>query len=139
LIGPWIAEAKKWANASDAPAQFYEWQARSQVSTWWPVAPSDVNEWTGNLTKGPPLDGYANKHWNGLIRDFYAKRVQCYVDQVSVDLPSKAVNSANLTECGVKAEMAFTQGTATSYSEVPTPSKTVALSHTLLKKYQKYL
>ena len=26
----------------------------------------------------------ANKHWNGLIGDFYKARVQCYVDQVSI-------------------------------------------------------
>lgn len=42
LIGPWIADATKWANATDAPENYYEWMARSQVSTWWPVAPSDA-------------------------------------------------------------------------------------------------
>ena len=31
--------------------------AKSQVSTWWPVAPSDVGKWTANYTKPPPLDG----------------------------------------------------------------------------------
>ena len=25
LIGPWIADAKKWANATDAPEKYYEW------------------------------------------------------------------------------------------------------------------
>jgi hypothetical protein len=192
LIGPWIADAKKWcgkrplsepflhfktivlprqardkhnetltnerryvfcrrANATDAPENYYEWQARSQVSTWWPVAPSDEDKQTKNYTSGPPLDGCAlhlppaahphtpppssghththtkentfgfqsfslwsheqllflccamrsqqrcnnndddddthadaNKHWNGLIGDFYKARVQCYVDQVSI-------------------------------------------------------
>ena len=29
----------------------------------------------------------ANKHWNGLIRDFYAKRVGCYIVQASIDIP----------------------------------------------------
>lgn len=58
-----------------------------QVSTWWPVAPSARN--SSATYKGLPiLDNYANKHWNGLIRDFYAKRVQCYVNQVIVDLPA---------------------------------------------------
>ena len=101
LIGPWIADAKKWcgkrplsepflhfktivlprqardkhnetltneafryvfcrrANATDAPENYYEWQARSQVSTWWPVAPSDEDKQTKNYTSGPPLDGCA--------------------------------------------------------------------------------
>ena len=57
LIGPWIADAKKWANASDAPENYYEWMARSQVSTWWPVAPADAAKQTKNFTSGPPLDG----------------------------------------------------------------------------------
>ena len=41
LLGPWIAQAKQWANTSDGNTDSYlEWQARSQISTWWPVAPS---------------------------------------------------------------------------------------------------
>ena len=103
-----------------------------------PVAPSDVDEWTANFTKAPPLDGYANKHWNGLIRDFYAKRVQCYVDQVSIDLPGSPMNKANMTRCALQAVMAFTQGTKTTYAEAPTSSKTLSLSATLLKKYETY-
>lgn len=61
----------------------------------------------------------ANKHWNGLIRDFYKPRVQCYVSQVHIDLdhsfsdPESALNTANLTACATKAELAFTQGTTT--------------------------
>merc|ERR1711990_237365 len=44
LMGPWIAAAKIWANASDAPPEYYEWQARSQVSTWWPVERSALQD-----------------------------------------------------------------------------------------------
>ena len=36
----------------------------------------------------PNGDADANKHWNGLVRDFYAKRVQCYVAQMQRDLPA---------------------------------------------------
>lgn len=36
----------------------------------------------------PIADSYANKHWNGLIRDFFAKRVQCLVDQAMIDIPA---------------------------------------------------
>ena len=32
LLGPWIADATKWANESDAPPSYYEWQARSRES-----------------------------------------------------------------------------------------------------------
>ena len=47
----------------------------------------------------------ANKHWNGLIRDFYSKRVQCYVDQISIDLPAtKPLPS----QCKIGAEVPST-------------------------------
>lgn len=80
LLGPWIDDARKWANASDAPAAYFEWQARSQVTTWNPISPSFAAQ--HKVAHPTPLDGYANKHWNGLVKDFFAKRVQCYVDQI---------------------------------------------------------
>ena len=120
--------------------------ARSQVSTWWPVAPSDAADKTKNFTSGPPLDGYANKHWNGLVGDFYKPRVQCYVDQISIDMsgtdPEPTIDTANLTKCAVEAELTFTQGTGTlagkKYSEVPTPGQTLTMSKALLEKYAKH-
>ena len=102
LLGAWIADAKKWANGSDAPASYYEWQARSQVSAWWPVAPSD-RKVNATYTKLPSLDNYANKHWNGLIRDFYARRVQCYINQIAVDLPDVVPQT-----CHIQAQIAGT-------------------------------
>jgi hypothetical protein len=39
-----------------------------QVSTWWPVAPS-ARAQAVTYTRLPVLDDYANKHWNGLVRD----------------------------------------------------------------------
>jgi hypothetical protein len=86
LLGVWIRDARTWANATDGPASYYEWQARSQVSTWWPIAPSERNV-SATFEGLPILDNYANKHWNGLVRAFYAKRVQCYVDQLLQYLP----------------------------------------------------
>lgn len=226
LLGPWIAAAKTWANTTDAPASYYEWQARSQVSTWWPMAPSALAV-NATFEQLPVLDNYANKHWNGLIRDFYAARVQCYVDQFMVDMPDKepnasecefgqetpstylhnypkslvpngeqppttwpyntsslvaakewccahsdcggvtyqnaryevrafsalipdnrassyqragpVFNQANLTKCVVTKELEFTQGSGSSYLEVPTTNKTLSLSAALISKYQQYI
>ena len=59
----------------------------AEVSTWWPIAPS-ARKLPVTYTKLPILDNYANKHWNGLVRDFYAARVQCYVAQMQRDLPA---------------------------------------------------
>eukprot|EP01052_Picozoa_sp_SAG31_P015456 SAG31_NODE_993_length_10512_cov_20.777202_4_plen_86_part_00 len=56
LLGPWIDGAKSWANSSDGgTADYYEWQARSQVSTWWPIAPS-ARKLPVTFTKLPVLD-----------------------------------------------------------------------------------
>ena len=107
LLGAWIQAARQWSNATDAPASYYEWQARSQVSTWWPVPPS-ANADPATFTKLPFLDSYANKHWNGLVRDFYAPRVQCFLDQAAADFGG-SLNMANLTSCVVHRELAFTQ------------------------------
>lgn len=105
--------------------------------------------------KSPPLDGYANKHWNGLIRDFYTPRVECYIEQMKRDLsateggslrgrslqhpPASPLNMTNITVCAVGAEMDFTQDTATKYSEVPTTDKTLSLSTALHAKWSKFL
>ena len=82
----------------------------------------------------------ANKHWNGLIRDFYKPRVQCYVDQASLDLGTMEgeFNGANMTQCAVMAELAFTQGTETVYAETPTSDRTIVMSKMLLEKYAQY-
>jgi len=83
-----VSSAKNWANESDgATAAYFEWQARSQVSTWWPVAPSARQDPT-TFTHLPTLDNYANKHWAGLVKHFYAERVRCVIDQASIDLPA---------------------------------------------------
>eukprot|EP01052_Picozoa_sp_SAG31_P058857 SAG31_NODE_18217_length_643_cov_1.044118_1_plen_89_part_00 len=81
-----------------------------------------------------------HRHWNGLIRDFYKPRVQCYVDQVSLDLGAEArdLNMDNITRCAVLKEMDFTQSSQ-EYSVVPTTDKTLALSRSLIAKYSKYL
>ena len=72
LLGPWIAAARAWgANASDcgarACADFYEWNARAQLTTWYPPP---------NRTSLIARDGdYARKHWSGLVSGYYAARV----------------------------------------------------------------
>jgi alpha-N-acetylglucosaminidase len=77
LLGPVITSARAWAgNASDcavsfdpgfACADFYEWNARTQITTWNPTPPG------ATVIPGGPID-YASKHWSGLISDYYASR-----------------------------------------------------------------
>lgn len=57
---------------------FYEWNARCQVTTWNPT-PMGASQ-----VPGGPID-YSSKHWNGLIRSYYAKRVTMLLDQALYD------------------------------------------------------
>lgn len=93
LLGPWLAMAREVGsaaihsdatNASDCTgpsyptipkevvgcAHFYEWNARSQLTTWNPVPSRDTKK-----RPGGPID-YASKHWNGLIKDYYHERAK---------------------------------------------------------------
>lgn len=57
---------------------FYEWNARCQVTTWIPTP--------ANASRVPsgPID-YAAKHWNGLIREYYVKRIDLVQQQALKD------------------------------------------------------
>ena len=85
LLGSWLAMARRLAAAANgtdcvgeaAPGvpvevkdceHFYEWNARAQLTTWNPTPKGAVK------VPGGPLD-YAGKHWNGLIKDYYAVRI----------------------------------------------------------------
>jgi len=79
LLGPWLAAARGWGvGASDCGdslrgaipcADFYEWNARAQLTTWYPPL-------NGSLSGAVARDGdYARKHWQGLVGGFYATRV----------------------------------------------------------------
>ena len=59
-------------------ADFMEWNARSQITTWAPT-PAGASK-----VPSGPVD-YAAKHWSGLIGDYYVPRVELIVDQASAD------------------------------------------------------
>lgn len=85
LLGAWIADARAMAPAGTSDADFLEWNARSQVTSWFPVQQgSPVNpEKPCAGTPASSLDGlwdYGNKAWSGLVKGFYDKRYQLYAD-----------------------------------------------------------
>lgn len=80
LAGPWLEAAKAWgAGNNDCGSMtctaFYEWNARCQITSWFPT-PANASEVPGNV-----ID-YASKHWSGLIRDYYAVRAGLVLTQV---------------------------------------------------------
>jgi alpha-N-acetylglucosaminidase len=103
LLGPWVASARAWgANASDCGgglrgdiscADFYEWNARAQLTTWYPP----LNR---SLAGAVARDGdYARKHWAGLVGGFYATRVEAALGVALRDAAAGApLNSTALAE-----------------------------------------
>jgi len=59
----------------------YEWNARVQITTWGSRYPAD----TGGLRD------YANKEWNGILRDFYYKRWSAYWQTLTDVLNGKSM------------------------------------------------
>ena len=94
LLGPWIEAARRWGvNSNDCDSHvlainknmnkdkcewFYEWNARTQITTWNPTPKASPK------IPGGPVD-YAAKHWSGLIKDYYGKRAALLMKQALQD------------------------------------------------------
>lgn len=113
-LGPWLSNARAiGANDTGCVADgnypqmscsdFYEWNARVQLTTWHPTP--------NGSTRVQPSD-YAGKHWSGLIKDYYAVRVQLHRQQALVDAAKGQPLDANAT-AALEASHAYNWTTAT--------------------------
>jgi alpha-N-acetylglucosaminidase len=74
LVGRWIADARALgaaSNGTEADLVLLEWNARSQITTWFP---------TPNAAPGNGLYDYGNKQWAGVTRDYHLQRYALYAD-----------------------------------------------------------
>ena len=86
LLGHWLQSARQWGrNSTDCSAphgsnceDFYEWNARTQITTWNPTSKDSPS------IPGGPID-YAAKHWSGLIKDYYVRRIKLLLRQALED------------------------------------------------------
>jgi len=98
LLSPWLESARRLAKENTTESSqhdcfspilkdrvdegccpcFYEFNARSQVTTWNPTPPD------ADRVPGGPID-YAAKHWSGLIEGYYAKRAEILLKQALID------------------------------------------------------
>lgn len=145
-LGPWIAMAKRFATENgvedctpDSPesfptiktcAQFYEWNARSQLTTWNPTK-------LGHDIPGGPID-YASKHWSGLVSDYYGARVTLYLEQALTDAAAGKPFDADGTMDSVLGEHAYNWTTATNPYPIEPISDFVAVSKAMHAKYQAF-
>lgn len=68
-LGRWTQQARNLGNTAKEK-ELYEWNARVQITTWGNRVCAD---------KGGLRD-YANKEWQGLLKDFYYNRWKIYFD-----------------------------------------------------------
>jgi alpha-N-acetylglucosaminidase len=116
MLGPWLARARALGgDATDCTdtiigdlscADFMEWNARSQLTTWKPTPRY------GPL--GEPAD-YARKHWSGLISGYYAPRVRLYRERALADAAAakpfdQREMDARLIELAYEWQTAFGNG-----------------------------
>ena len=91
---PWLASARRLGgSATDCThtqvagdigdcANFMEWNARSQLTTWYPVLGSAS---APRVQQGGRDHDYARKQWSGLLRDVYLPRAELFLGQALRD------------------------------------------------------
>ncbi|MFD3694856.1 alpha-N-acetylglucosaminidase [Streptomyces sp. NPDC058646] len=79
LLGRWLGAARS-GGADRAEQDRYEYDARSVLSVWGGRGTSE----------GGFLHDYANREWNGLISELYARRWQVYFDSLEDALVRQA-------------------------------------------------
>lgn len=139
LLGPWIQSAREWGataandcysvelNSTNC-ANFYEWNARTQITTWNPTQVDSPK------IPGGPID-YAAKHWNGLIKDYYAVRAQLLLDQALKD--QRANQPLNQTEVDrIFAQHAYKWTTATTPYPTERTGNALTVTKDLFLKYK---
>jgi len=142
LLGSWITMARRFGeNATDCEAKgmsvitscedFYEWNARVQVTSWNPTMKGAAQ------VPGGPID-YAAKHWNGLIGGYYRERAARLL-KLAQDAAAQRKPLASSTVNRMKAEIAYEFQTDfhTKYPESPV-GNAVEVSKQMMEKYSHY-
>lgn len=135
LLGPWLTSARAWGtNSSDCGSlscpNFYEWNARCQITTWNPT--------TATATQIPsgPVD-YASKHWSGLIADYYGHRAELMLVQALKDQAQGEVLNQTAVD-QILATHANTWTTSTNAYPTQPVGDPIAISQAMLSKYSSY-
>lgn len=76
LLGSWVKNARAW-GLDESEKALYEFNAKDLITLW------------GD--KNCPLNEYACRQWNGLLKDFYKPRWEQYIAQLNSNLSTGAV------------------------------------------------
>eukprot|EP01065_Artemidia_motanka_P009102 TRINITY_DN14643_c0_g1_i5.p1 TRINITY_DN14643_c0_g1~~TRINITY_DN14643_c0_g1_i5.p1 ORF type:complete len:660 (+),score=149.68 TRINITY_DN14643_c0_g1_i5:254-2233(+) len=74
LLGLWLKGARELGGRNVTMADFYEWNARSQITTWQPIPDASG---TGGI---PGIADYARKEWSGVVKEYYSGRVRVWLN-----------------------------------------------------------
>lgn len=120
LLGPWLADAKRWA-ANDAERRLYEWNARTLITLWGP--------------RDSILHEYSQREWSGMLRGFYRPRWERLLRAMDQALAKRKPLDAQRLEDELRDfDLQWTQGTE-DYPTVP-QGDTVAVAARLWDKYR---
>ena len=88
-LGHWT-EAARRCGTSKAESDQYEWNARVQITTWGNRSCADEGG----------LRDYAHKEWQGLLKDFYAKRWDAYFKAMSKQMEQSTLPQPDMLGTG---------------------------------------
>ena len=135
LLGQWVSDARSLATTAGASrhgADFLEWNARSQVTSWIPSERCD-----GKATALNVLYDYGNKMWSGLVKGYYDRRYQIYAQSKSCAISPGAAECEGFTFTGQLMKLACEFQHQTNVSELSATAvgDAIAISEELFKKY----
>lgn len=147
MLGPWLESARKLGGTAQdcintrisgdigACNDFMEWNARAQLTSWYPVLGSSSNPVVQQ--NGRDHD-YARKQWSGLVRDVFIPRANLYRDQAFVDAAAGQIfNSTAIAEKYASFLFDWQTGYPSKYALAPAGDP-VAVSAALYKKWAPY-
>ncbi len=127
LMGYWVEQARAWGKDA-AEADCYERSARTIVTTW--------------MGRTHFLNDYADRTWNGLLKQFYLVRWKMYIDAMGAAVDASAGTGKPPVDVGAAAyqeiqdfEWHFAQ---TAAGKFPTRAEgdTCEVSRRLFEKYR---
>jgi len=138
LLGPWIESARRLGKSRhdctstflpDSNCEhFYEWNARTQITTWNPTGKDSAT------IPGGPID-YSSKHWSGLIRDYYVPRASMLMEQALKDQAAGlALNQTKVAR--LHAELAYRWTTAETKYPMSPLGDSLTISRRMFEKYK---
>ena len=125
LLGAWIADARAW-GVTPEEKNLCEWNARSLLTVW-SVPGSNIYDANKHCD-------YANRHWNGLLGQYYFARWKLWLDALNEAVGKDGkFDQAPVQKRIQDAEFAWTRATDPLPSE---PSgDTITIAKELLAKY----